>query len=115
QIGGAQDEERPAKSGRKPEAGADPDTQKSKNAPTTVVEPDLELKRASARPTDLLRRPIREKDVRDETERKADHPDIQHERIEKEDADDAQPRARLLSEIEMDERQQQAQAKNHQT
>jgi hypothetical protein len=43
-VGGTEHEQRPAEPGRKPEQAADPDAQEAKDAPSSVMQADLELK-----------------------------------------------------------------------
>jgi hypothetical protein len=51
-----------------------------------IVDPDLELKRASRRPTDELCRSIGKEDMRDKPQEKADDADIEQGSVEKQKA-----------------------------
>ena len=67
--------------GRKPEQAADPDAEEPQHAPGAVMQPNLELERASRRPADRFRRLVREEHMGDEANRQADHADAKHQRV----------------------------------
>ena len=88
-IGRPEHEQRPSKSGGEPEGAADPNAEKTQNAPGAVVNADFELERASRRPADAARGLIGEEHMRDEAERQADNADVENQRIEQQQANDA--------------------------
>jgi hypothetical protein len=53
------------------------------------VDPDLELERASRRPTDEACHPIGEENMRDESHEEADDAHAEHQSVEKQEANNA--------------------------
>lgn len=81
-VGCTEHEERPAERGRQPEPTADGDAQKAEDAPSAVVQPDLELEWIAGRPANQLCCRVGEEDVWDE----ADGANVKNECIDEEQA-----------------------------
>jgi hypothetical protein len=111
-VGGAEHEQRPAQARREPERAADPDAEKAEDAPSAVMDADLELKWTARRPADGPRRFVGEEDVWDEPEQETHDADVNHERIDEEDVEYAELRPRHLADIDVYERKQNAQDRN---
>jgi hypothetical protein len=73
------------------------------------MESHLELKRAAWRPTDASRSLIRKKDVRDEAQWETDDADIENQRVEQKQTNDASASSWNFAQSEMRQRQKHAQ------